>query len=696
MLATVPQHEYRRWHVRRGGPDRSVTLSELTEILAQGVTAILATWLGLTVAVRAPRSPAARVFGLVTLFLVTWSVAIIIQRFSFDAGVDRVANAFEEVGAFGVIAATLHIAVALSVEGRMSALQRASVIGAYAVSGVMALPAIINPAAKFSITPPHFELPGVPGEVFGWAWVAVRIVIFALAITWIVIAMRGAGTDLARRRQLQIALVTVGLGAIGGIARFTPPLSDTDRWVGVSIIALTVVVAAYAVFAQRIFFPADVAAKTFRYSAVAGLVVTAYVGVLVGADRLARGLLAIELPIVTALALVVTIALFEPAADRVRRWITGRTGREAAYDRMLRALGESILTAQRPTNAIAPALARLSRTFRLAGAFVVDPAGERTASHGAFDEASPLVVRLPLESGGERMGEVVFGPKRSALPYAPDEVDLLRLAASYLAGSLRLGRREDEQVAALDRLSAERAAVATTGTALHEALVGETPAGGTALRLYALGPLRVERGGELLRQWGGEKAGTRQAEGLFAFLFDRGERGVAKDEALELIWPDVDLERADLAFHRTMGGLRRTLDPGRRGRDGGVITFHNDRYRLDPALVAWTDVDAFAERLAASAEATDTDASLRSLVEARSLYRGDYLDDCPFYGDSAFVEDRRELLRGRYVDLLLALGERYESRGDRGAAAAAFREARLAAGDDCPPAEAGLARLGAA
>ena len=33
-----------------------------------------------------------------------------------------------------------------------------------------------------------------------------------------------------------------------------------------------------------------------------------------------------------------------------------------------------------------------------------------------------------------------------------------------------------------------------------------------------------------------------------------------------------------------------------------------------------------------------------------------YLDDCPFYGDGAYVEDRRELLRARYVDLLLAIG----------------------------------------
>jgi hypothetical protein len=85
---------------------------------------------------------------------------------------------------------------------------------------------------------------------------------------------------------------------------------------------------------------------------------------------------------------------------------------------------------------------------------------------------------------------------------------------------------------------------------------------------------------------------------------------------------------------------------------------------------------------------------LLHLERARALYRGDYLDDCPFFGDSAAAEERRELLRGRYVDLLLALGERYEHRGDRPAAASAFRQARTVSGVDLPPADEALARLG--
>ncbi|MGH2357292.1 MAG: hypothetical protein ACRDGJ_04690, partial [Candidatus Limnocylindria bacterium] len=425
-----------------------MTLPELAEVLAQGVTGVLATWLGLTVVVRARGVPAARVFGILTACLVAWSTAIIVQRLSPEAGVDRVANAVEEMGAFLAVAATLHMALAVAVEGRLSSVQRAALVSAYSIAFVMGLPAAIDPNAKFAVTPPQFELPGIPGEVFGWAWIAARVLIFALAVFWIARALRSAGEDLARRRQLQVTLAAVGLGAAGGIARFTPPLSDSDPWIGVALIMLGVVVATYAVFAQGFFFRADVAARTFRYSVVAGLAVTVYVGLLLGLDRAVRNLIAVELPIATALALVATIALFEPATTLLRRWITGRTGPEAAYDRLLRALGEPILTAHQPTYALEPALARLCRAFRLSGAFVTDAGGGRTASHGTFDDTSPLVLRLPLEAGGERFGEVAFGPKRSGLPLAPDEVELLMLGASYLSGSLRLGRREEEQAVA--------------------------------------------------------------------------------------------------------------------------------------------------------------------------------------------------------------------------------------------------------
>lgn len=670
-------------------------MPEQLEILAHGVTAILATWLGLLVLTRAGRQPGARVFALLTGYLVVWSVAIIVQRLTHDpAAVSRPLNAIEDVAAFLLPVGTLHIALALAVEGRRSTAQNVLLVGTYALSGAMAIGAVLFPNQQFAVSPPHFELPGIPGEVFGWAWIATRMLIFAVALYWIGRALNAAGGDLARRRQLIAALATVAMGALGGILRFLPGPADSDPWIGVSLVTVAVILAAYAVFAQGVFLSPKVAGQAFRYSIVVGLGVTIYVALLIGLERWTEDLLAIQLPIVTGLALVVTLALFDPIAAWARYAVRRRSARETAYDRLLQALGQDVLTAQRPAGVVVPALARLSRTFRLLGARLDSASGEAVALHGHPVPDDPLAMRLPLGNDGE-LGSVTFGPKRSQLPFTPQETELLSLAAGFLASSLRLTERQAVQAKVLESLSAEAAAFESRGAVLSQAIV-QAESRDAGLQVFALGPLRVERGGTMMRQWGGAKAGTRQAEAVFAFLFDRGERGAAKDEIIELIWPDVDLDRADLAFHRTLGGLRTTLEPSRRGGNrGGAVTFHNDRYRLDPALVEWSDVAAFEEEMAAASAAADRDEALRHLERARSLYRGDFLDDCPFYGDSAQVEERRELLRGRCVDLLLALGARYEERGDRPAAAAAFRQARSVSGDELPPADDALNRLGA-
>jgi two-component SAPR family response regulator len=208
--------------------------------------------------------------------------------------------------------------------------------------------------------------------------------------------------------------------------------------------------------------------------------------------------------------------------------------------------------------------------------------------------------------------------------------------------------------------------------------------------------LAVDRAGEAVSDWGGPKAGNRHALGIFAFLVDRGERGVTKDEFVEVLWPDAGVEQGDLNFHRTLGGLRSTLASVSPGDVNGAVTFRNGRYRIGQDVVAWTDTDEFQRRLLNAAEATDEAAAIRGLESARALYRGDYLDDCPLYGDSEYVEERRRFLRGRLVDTLVDLGRRYEGRAEHSLASERYRQALDASGGDCPSASAGLSRLGLA
>jgi N-terminal 7TM region of histidine kinase len=661
------------------------------EVAAHSLTAVLGVWLGLTVLTRS-RTPPARVFAFLSLALVAWSSSVIVQRLSISVSAREIAHAVEELAAALILPATAHFSLVIATEGHPSRRRIRAVGLAYVLNVLFALPGAFDRAAPIAISAPQLSLGPVPGAVLGWAWIATRLVTLLAGAGWLLGAFGRTKPDDPRRRQLGVTLATVAVGAIGGIIRLLNVVVPTDAWIGVSLVTLAMILSASVVFSAGLFFAPEVAGKAFWRSLALGLGLSLLVGALVAVDAASRRLLGLDPPLLTIIALVVTIAVYEPAASGSRARLGSRSPATLARERLLTALGQRSLAPQAADAGVQPALTRMTQALDLAGAIVIRPDGSIAAADGNTPDPATAPA-IALVAGDEVMGELRVGLTLSGGPLSTGDEELLRLSAAYLAAALRTGRREDEQVAALSGLSQDRAHVESSATRLHEALVRRS-AGPAGLRVFALGPLRVERGDASIERWGGEKAGTRQAQALFAFLFDRGERGVAKDEALELIWPDTDVERADLAFHRTLGGLRNTLDP-----EGGGgkhrIRFHNDRYRLDPAVIDWSDVAAFLALLEQARAATGGPENLRLLEAARVLYRGEYLDDCPFYGDSVHVEDRRASLRGRSIDLLIALGEGYEASGDRASAAAAYREAVAAAVDDCPPAEAGLVRLAA-
>ena len=661
------------------------------EITAQGLTAVLGVWLGVTVLTRS-RAPHARAFVLLSLALVAWSSSVIVERLTTSPDAARVGNAIEELAASLIVPATAHFSLMVASEGHPSARSVRALALAYLLNVAFAAPGVIDRTNPIAIGAPHLAIAFVPGALLGWAWIATRIATLLAATGWLVRAFRRARGDALRRRQLGVTLATVAVGALGGSIRVLSVVGPSDAWIGVSLVTLAMVLSASVVFTVGVFFAPEVAGRAFWTSLGLGLGLFVLVGVLLVVDAASRRILGLDPPILTIMALVVTIAAYEPAAAWGRRRLGGRSPATLARDRLLVALGQPGLAPRAAAAGVQPALSRVASALDLAGASVVLRDGSIAASEGAApDHATAPAIALVAQD--EVMGELRVGRTQSGTPLSAGDEEVLRLSAAYVAAALQTGRREDRQAAALTELSRDRARVESAATSLHEALVrhaGHAP----GLRVFALGPLRVERGGEPIERWGGEKAGGRQALALFAFLFDRGERGVAKDEALELIWPDTDIDRADLAFHRTLGGLRRTLDL----TDGGkrAVRFQNDRYHLAPGVVEWSDVATFLERLDQARVANGGGESLRLLEEARRLYRGEYLDDCPFYGDGVFVEDRRVSLRGRSVDLLLALAKAYETSGDGASAAAAYRDAIATSVVGSPAAEAGLARLAAA
>src|SRR5207247_7944357 len=134
---------------------------------------------------------------------------------------------------------------------------------------------------------------------------------------------------------------------------------------------------------------------------------------------------------------------------------------------------------------------------------------------------------LPRRRGEQTLGVLALGAKRSGEPYRESERALLYLLSDQLAWEITHARARQEEELAMaalaeqgGQLRAEQEMLALQ--AAEVARLAAQPSSpladdGRGLRVYALGPLRVERAGAPIERWGGDKAGTYQAEALFAF-----------------------------------------------------------------------------------------------------------------------------------------------------------------------------------
>jgi len=129
--------------------------------------------------------------------------------------------------------------------------------------------------------------------------------------------------------------------------------------------------------------------------------------------------------------------------------------------------------------------------------------------------------------------------------------------------------------------------------------------------------------------------------------------GRTKEQVGLAFWPDASAAQLRNSFHVTLHRLRKAL--------GGSewVTLVNDRYRIDPALVAELDATAFEREVRDARRALDKGESGASakLEQALARYRGDFLDGEPA-GD--WHMEHRDRLQKLYVDALMLLGSRHE------------------------------------
>lgn len=701
------------------------------DLLPAFAMAVLASWLGLSLLVRAPRDRAARLFAWLCLNLTLYGLSVTLAGISESDTVRLTLRYVQVIETVMLPPVFLHFILVIADVQPARVAQRAALLLFYVVGLVMSGYALSSP--DMLVTPGSVRFP--PGPLT-WLWMAQRVVPLLLALALVAVSYRRAGDDDLERRRRAIfgiaALIAVSGAILASIARdrgFTPAPGHVLMDTGLAMMA-------YAVLAYRMLLPARVAQRAFYRSLLGGLITALYVAMLVVLEPWARDRLAIDAPLVTAFAIVVLVAVFGPLRDAAGAGLDRVFfHREFDYGQLLRAVGDDLFERGDLSGQLEAALSAICRTLALRAGAVAALEGdglrllatygaerpEAAALRGVTPPAQPEMhynnwppwpaarLLLPLRRGDETLGLLALGPKRSAEPYFEVERVLLNSLGAYLALAIKHARNQQEEELALaalaeqsrQLLAEQELLAAQAAEAVRLAVVREAaPPPDTAsdgLRVYALGPLRVERAGAPIERWGGDKAGTYQAEALFAFLFDRRGRGVSKDEAEEIIWPDLPIDKADTAFHRTLSALRRTLEPGlRRGNESRAITFHHERYWLDPAAVAWCDTDQFTalvERGHTLARQGTLEEAHEHFRQALALYRGDYMDDCPFFGDSIHSEERRGELRELQIGVLVGLAALYEQLGQAGEAVTCYRRAISASPDGCARAEEALARL---
>ncbi len=703
---------------------------QLTDLPAF-LLAVLAAWLGLSLLLRDSRDRVTRAFAWLSLHLTLYGLATALAPLSADVTTARILLQLQAVESVLLPPVFLHFIMRL-VSGEFPPRQRI-VLGLFYTIGVgMGLYALFGPGMIQEPTILRF-----PAGLLTWLWVAQRALPLILAMALMFLGYRSAGgDDLARRRRLMFA-ISAGAGALGAlIATVSSELRQSPAF-GHALITLALIVLAYAVLVYRSLLPERMARRAVYRSMIGGFLTAGYIGLIVTLEPLMRGWLNIEGTYITTILLIVVISVAAPLRD----WVSSQLDRiffhqEFDFGTLLRMVGNDLLERGTLDDQLQTALSSICGTLDLESGLVAVREGtglRKSAVHGIVRPDSTILqaatipeaeqicfgdwhvwpaarLLLPLKQGQDELGLLALGPKRSGEPYGNTERVLLSSLASYLALAIRHSRRQHEEQLALASLAEQsrqlqveqelllaRAAEATRTVEASSTPNPIAPEQVRGLKVYALGPLRVERDGIAIERWGGDKAGTYQAEALFAFLFDRRGRGLTKDEAAEVVWPDLDLEKADMAFHRTISALRRTLEPGlRRGNESTMVTYHHERYWLNPAVIGWCDVEAFGAVVARGhtlSRQGDIEIGRESFVQALALYRGEYLDDCPFFGDSSYVEPRRNELRDQYRDTLLALGNLYEQLGQVGEAASCYRKALTASDGDCLRAADGLARL---
>jgi DNA-binding SARP family transcriptional activator len=181
-------------------------------------------------------------------------------------------------------------------------------------------------------------------------------------------------------------------------------------------------------------------------------------------------------------------------------------------------------------------------------------------------------------------------------------------------------------------------------------LVEQAPPAATVLTVHLLGTFRTALNGVPVDAWP-----SGRGRSLFKYLLMHRNPWPTRETLMEAFWPDSAPEAARNSLNVAIHGLRRAL---RAADTVPVVVFDDGRYRLNPDMRLWLDVNEFERHVASGRqleEAGDPTAAAE-YEQAAALYQVDFMAD-DLHEEWAVLT--RERLRLAWLDTLDRLSQLY-------------------------------------
>jgi len=175
-----------------------------------------------------------------------------------------------------------------------------------------------------------------------------------------------------------------------------------------------------------------------------------------------------------------------------------------------------------------------------------------------------------------------------------------------------------------------------------------------ALEVYAFGRGYALVNGQEIVNWDGALP-----RHLFFFFMDNPL--VTRDEIFQMFWPRLSTKEATNVFHVTKRKIsERISNKVEDGANYEMTSYNAGFYRPSDKLVRYYDVQEFETAISGALAALEEKEEEELYLRAVDLYKSPFLQDSPM----AWMETRRNELRGLYAQALIGLGRLAKQRED--------------------------------